>query len=60
MEIEFLIRRVLKQGHDYAREQHEKRNDNAALALYRYTSQIQLLNYLEKEFLERNKNDDKN
>jgi hypothetical protein len=56
-EVEFVLRRILKVGHEYAKEQNEIRNDNPALALYRYTAQIQLLNHLERQFLERNKND---
>jgi hypothetical protein len=56
-EVEFVLRRILKVGHDYAKEQNQSRSDNAALALYRYTAQLQLLNHLEKQFLERNAND---
>jgi hypothetical protein len=56
-EVEFVLRRILKVGHEYANEQNQTRSDNPALALYRYTAQIQLLNHLEKQFLERNKND---
>jgi hypothetical protein len=55
-EVEFVLRRILKVGHEYAKEQNEIRADNPALSLYRYTAQLQLLNYLQKEFLERNKN----
>lgn len=56
-EVEFVLRRILKVGHEYAREQNTTRNDNPALSLYRYTAQLQLLNHLEKQFLERNTND---
>ena len=56
-EVEFVLRRILKVGHEYAKEQNATRNDNAALSLYRYTAQLQLLNHLEKQFLERNTND---
>ena len=56
-EVEFVLRRILKVGHDYAKEQNSTRSDTAALALYRYTAQLQLLNHLEKQFLERNEND---
>jgi hypothetical protein len=59
-EVEFVLRRILKVGHDYAKDQNQTRSDNAALTLYRYTAQLQLLNYLEKEFLERNENDKQN
>jgi hypothetical protein len=56
-EVEFVLRRILKVGHEYAKEQSATRNDNPALGLYRYTAQLQLLNYLENQFLERTKND---
>jgi hypothetical protein len=59
-EVEFVVRRILKVGHEYAKAQNEARNDNPAIALYRYTSQLQLLNYLEKTFLERNTDDKQN
>lgn len=59
MEIEFLVRRILKEGHEFARLEQNKRTDNPALALHRYTSQLRLLDHLEKQFLERNINDDK-
>ena len=56
-EVEFVLRRILKVGYEYANDQNQNRSDNAALALYRYTAQLQLLNHLEKQFLERNKDD---
>lgn len=56
-EVEFVLRRILKEGHEYAKDQHEERAQSPALAIHRYTAQIQLLNYLEKEFLEGNLND---
>jgi hypothetical protein len=56
-EVEFVLRRILRVGHEYAKEQNQTRSDNPALALYRYTAQLQLLNHLEKQFLERNEND---
>jgi len=56
-EVEFVLRRILRVGHEYAKEQSAARNDNPALSLYRYTAQLQLLNHLEKQFLERNEND---
>jgi len=57
IEVEFVLRRILREGHDYAKEQNESRRDNPALALHRYTAQLQLLSHLEKQFLERNAND---
>lgn len=57
-EVEFLLRRILKQGHEYVKEQSEDRSGNPALALHRYTAQIQLLNHLENQFLERDKDDE--
>jgi hypothetical protein len=56
-EVEFVLRRILREGHDYAKEQHEARTQSPALAIHRYTAQIQLLDHLEKQFLERNEND---
>ena len=56
-EVEFVLRRILREGHDYAKDQNETRRENPALALHRYTAQIQLLNHLERQFLERNEND---
>jgi hypothetical protein len=56
-EVEFVLRRILKVGHEYANDQNQNRSDNTALALYKYTAQLQLLNHLEKQFLERNKDD---
>jgi hypothetical protein len=57
-EVEFVLRRILKSGHEYAKEQSATRSDNPALGLYRYTAQLQLLNHLENQFLERNENDE--
>jgi len=57
IEVEFVLRRILRAGHEYAKEQNETRSDNPALALHRYTAQLQLLNHLERQFLERNEND---
>ena len=56
-EVEFVLRRILREGHDYAKDQHEERGGSPALALHRYTAQIQLLNHLERQFLERNENE---
>lgn len=56
-EVEFVLRRILKVGHEYARRENEDRSERPALALHRYTAQLQLLNHLEKQFLERTEND---
>ena len=56
-EVEFVLRRILKVAHEYAEDQKNARIDNPALSLHRYTAQLQLLNHLEKQFLERNEND---
>jgi hypothetical protein len=56
-EVEFVLRRILREGHDYAKDQHESRTQSPALAIHRYTAQIQLLEHLEKQFLEGNEND---
>jgi hypothetical protein len=57
-EVEFVLRRILREGHDYAKEQHEERTQSPALAIHRYTAQLQLLSHLEKQFLERTTNDE--
>jgi hypothetical protein len=57
MEIEFLVRRILKEGYDFAEREKEKDSSNPASTLYRYTNHLRLLNHLENEFLERNEND---
>lgn len=57
MEIEFLVRRILKEGYDYAEREKEERSDNPASTLYRYTNHLRLLNHLEKQFLEGKQND---
>ena len=59
MEIEFLVRRILKEGYDYAEREKEKDSNNPASVLYRYTNHLRLLNHLEQQFLERNDNGDK-
>jgi len=56
-EVEFVLRRILMVGHEYIRKQNKERTENPAVSLYRTTAQLQLLNHLEKEFLERNTND---
>ena len=56
-EIEFLVRRILKEGYEYAEEQKEEKSNNPAFTLYRYTNHLRLLDHLEKQFLERNEND---
>jgi hypothetical protein len=62
MDIQFLIRRVLKEGHEYARDDYDNRSRTPAglekYYLNRYTAQVHLLNHLEKQFLEGNKNDE--
>lgn len=55
-EVEFVLRRILKVGHEYVKEQNKTGTDNRALDLYKYTAQLQLLTYLENQFLERNEN----
>jgi hypothetical protein len=60
MDIQFLIRRILKEGHEYAKAEYDERSQRAGVERYylnRYTAQIHLLQHLEKEFLERNEND---
>ena len=59
-EVEFVLRRILKVGQEYAKAQTEFRSESPALASHRYTAQLQLLNHLEKTFLERNTNDKQN
>lgn len=59
-EVEFVLRRILRVGLEYARQQNETRSESPALALHRMTAQLQLLNYLEKTFLERNTDDKQN
>jgi hypothetical protein len=56
-DVEFVLRRILREGHEYAKDQHVERSQSPALALHRYTAQLQLLNHLERQFLERNEND---
>lgn len=58
-DVEFLVRRILKEGYDYAEREKEKDSTNPASTLYRYTNHLRLLGHLEKQFLERNTNDDK-
>lgn len=60
MDIEFLVRRILKAGHDYAKHDYEGRTKTSGVERYylnRYTAMIHLLNHLEKQFLEGNQND---
>ena len=60
MDIEFLIRRILKEGHDYAKKDYEERSQTLGVERYylnRYTAQVHLLNHLEKQFLEGKQND---
>jgi hypothetical protein len=55
-EVEFVLRRILREAYEYAKKQKEG-SSNTALAIHRYTGQIQLLSHLEEQFLERNEND---
>lgn len=57
-DVEFVVRRILKEGYDYAEREKEDRTGNPASTLYRYTNHLRLLNHLEKQFLERNSNGD--
>jgi len=62
MDIQFLVRRILKEGQDYAQQEYEERSQRPGVERYylnRYTAQVHLLQHLEKQFLERTKNDDK-
>jgi hypothetical protein len=56
-EVQFVLRRILKEGYEYA--ERERKNDDLspASSLYRYTNHLQLLSHLEEQFLERNEND---
>lgn len=56
-EVEFVLRRILKAGYEYAEKEREKDSTNPASVLYRYTNHLRLLNHLEQTFLERNNND---
>jgi hypothetical protein len=58
-EVEFLLRRILKVGYEFAESERENDQISPASSLYRYTNHLRLLNHLEKQFLERNTNDDK-
>ena len=55
-EVEFVLRRILKVGSEYANQRKQEPTDSPALALHRYKAQLALLNYLEEQFLERNEN----
>jgi hypothetical protein len=59
-DVEFVVRRILKEGYDFAEKEKEDRGSNPASTLYRYTNHLRLLNHLEKQFLERNENDKQN
>jgi len=56
-DVEFVVRRILKEGYDFAEREKEKDSSNPASVLYRYTNHLRLLSHLENQFLERNKND---
>ena len=63
IEVQFLIRRILKEGHEYARSLYEDRSVGSNVERYylnRLTAQIHLLQHLEREFLERDENDKQN
>jgi hypothetical protein len=60
IDVQFLIRRILKEGHEYAKNLYDQRTVGSNVERYhlnRYTAQIHLLHHLEKEFLERTEND---
>ena len=60
-EVEFVLRRILKSGHEYAKKDYEERSQRPGVERYylnRYTAQVHLLQHLEKQFLEGNKNDE--
>ena len=59
-EVEFVLRRILKVGHEYAKKEYEEKRHRSGVQKYylnRYTAQVHLLQHLEKQFLERNTND---
>lgn len=60
MDIQFLVRRILKEGYDFAEREREETNISPASSLYRYTNHLRLLDHLEKQFLERNEDDNQN
>jgi hypothetical protein len=56
---EFLVRRILKEAYEWATNEYEGRLKNVGTERYylnRYTAQIHLINYLEKQYLERETN----
>jgi hypothetical protein len=58
-EVEFVLRRILKVGHEYAQKEYEEKRHRPGVEKYylnRYTAQVHLLQHLENQFLERNKN----
>jgi hypothetical protein len=59
-EVEFVLRRILKVGYEFAESERENDQISPASSLYRYTNHLRLLNHLENQFLERNKNDKQN
>jgi hypothetical protein len=59
-EVEFLLRRILKEGHEYAKQEYDERSQTLGVGKYylnRYTAQVHLLQHLEKQFLEGKTND---
>ena len=55
--VEFVVRRILKEGYDYAEREKDDDGLSPASKLYRYTNHLRLLSHLEKQFLEGKQND---
>lgn len=58
-EVEFVLRRILKVGYEFAEKEREDDEISPASALYRYTNHLRLLSHLENTFLERATDDNK-
>jgi hypothetical protein len=58
-EIEFIVRRILKAGDEWSRNEYEARRGTPAINLHSFMAQQQLINYLEQTFLE-GKSDEQN
>jgi hypothetical protein len=59
-EVDFVLRRILKVGHEYAKQEYEERSKTLGVERYylnRYTAQVHLLQHLQKQFLEGTTND---
>jgi hypothetical protein len=57
---EFLVRRILKEAHEWAKSEYDNRTINVGTERYhlnRYTAQVHLLQHLERQFLERKTNE---